>query len=225
MEPTLPETTVPTPQPVKEAAAKISVKDLLESIGKGSMRILKERPVDLHLPDGETVIEMKVYELTKNQYDKLLVYTTQNLPDVPTIEQKYTQARRNPLNGEIKPAGSYFEPNPNDPSYIAATQRWFNNSAVLFGMFASAQEFGFNLDLEGEELHAHIEEQMGNVNRMFPTPTLLDIAYEAAIVNRGIPVAEQLIGAVEQHRSMARMEALERELEDQEFAIGVETTD
>jgi hypothetical protein len=203
----------PAPNPVAEAAKKVTVKDLLASIkAGGGLKILKERPVDLTLPSGEGVVAITVRELTKAQYDKLLEITSKDMPEVPMIEQKYTQARRDPLTGQVKPAGSYFEPNPSDPSYIQATQQWFNDCAVLFGLFASAEDFGLNLALTGEELEKHIEEQIATISDNFPTPTLLDIAYEASLVNRGIPIAEQLIGAVEAHRAAQALAEAESDL-------------
>ena len=95
-----------------------------------------------------------------------------------------------------------MEANPEDPSYTQATQRWFNDSAVLFGLFAAADDFDFDLGKSGDELATHVTEQIERVTTAFSTPTLLDIAYEASHVNRGIPMAEQLISVVEAHRSM-----------------------
>ena len=196
--------------PVQVAATKLNLRELLNSIGKeGAVKILKERPVTLWLPDGSQS-PLTVKELTKNQYDKLLVYTTRDMPDVPMIEQRYTLARRDPLTGVVKPAGSYSEQNPNDPHYIAATQRWFNDTAVLFGLFAAAADFGIDLTLKGVDLMAHLDEIVAEISNNLPTPTLLDIAYEASLVNRGIPIAEQLIGAVEAHRAMAVIDDFER---------------
>ena len=196
--------------PIQAAAAKVSVKDLLDSIHKGGkLQILKERKVNLFLPDGDSVVEMTVKVLTKTQYDKLLALNMRSMPEVPMIEQKYTQARRNPLNGEIKPAGSYMEPNPSDPAYIAASQRWFNDAAVLFGLFAAADDFGFDLTLESPELDHHIDEQLSSINKAFPTTTLLDISYEASLVNRGVPIAEQLIAAVESARAARQLEEVD----------------
>jgi hypothetical protein len=203
----------PSHDPVVEAAKKLTVKDLLTSLKSGgSLKVLKERPVDLTLPSGDGVVALTVTELTKAQYDKLLEVTSKEMPQVPMIEQKYTTARRDPVTGQVKPAGSYFEPNPSDPAYIQATQHWFNNCAVLFGLFAASKDFGFDLTLTGEALEQHLQEQMGIITSNFPTPTLLDIAYEASLVNRGIPIAEQLIAAVEAHRAAFALEAAEADM-------------
>lgn len=199
-QPVLTETPV---DPVKEAASRVNLRDILASIGKdGGIKFLKERRFALTV-DGENpaIVELTVRELTKHIYDKLLDLTTANMPQVPTLAQNYTTARRDPLTGAVKPAGTYEEPNPSDPHYIAATQKWFSNSAVMFGIFASAPEWGLNLSLSGEEFESHLHELVNYVYERFPVPVLLDIAYEAAQVNRGIPIAEQLISLVESQYS------------------------
>ena len=203
----------PVESPIQIAAEKVNLRQLLDSLGKaGGLRILKEREIALHMPNGEAVVDMRVKELTKDQYDKLLVYTTRDMPEVPMISQHYTMARRDPVTGAIKPSGTYLEPNPSDTQYVAATQRWFNDSAVLFGLFAAAEEFGINLSLRGDELSFHLDDMVDKISKAFPTPTLLDIAYESALVNRGIPIAEQLIGAVEQSRMQTELPDFNEEL-------------
>lgn len=193
---------------IKAVVEKVNLKQLLASLGKeGGLKILKERTVMLTMPNGAAIVEMLVKELTKDQYDKLLAHTTAAMPEVPMISQHYTVARRDPLTGAVKPSGTYDEPNSSDPQYIAATQRWFNDCAVLFGLFAAADEFSLNLSLKGEALTEHLDEQVEKIANIFPVPTLLDIAYEASLVNRGIPIAEQLIGAVESHRAMMEMDS------------------
>jgi len=213
-ETTVQETPVQTPDPVAETVKKLTVKDLLTSLKTGgSLKVLRERPVDLTLPSGDGIVVLTVTELTKAQYDKFMEITAKEMPQVPMIEQKYTTARRDPVTGQVKPAGSYLEPNPQDPAYIQATQHWFNNCAVLFGLFAAAKDFGLDLTLTGEALEQHLQEQVSVITSNFPTPTLLDIAYEASLVNRGIPIAEQLIAAVEAHRAALALDQAEADMQ------------
>jgi len=207
--------------PVVAVAKKLTIKELLAQLGKdGGTKILKERPIILYLPSGEEV-DMVVKELTKNQYDYLISRTTRDMPQVPMLDQHYTTARRDPLTGVVKPAGVYQEPNPNDQGYVAATQAWFNDSAIEFGLFCAAKEFGIDLSLpepeRGEQLDAIIE----NLNKTFPTPTLLDIAVQAALINRGIPLAEQLLAAVQSQQAMELLGSIEqaRERLDEEFKV------
>ena len=207
--------------PIKAAAKKLTIKELMASLGGvAGTKILKEREITLHMPAGEEV-GLTVKELTKSQYDLLISMTSMDLPQVPMLDQNYTTARRDPLTGAIKPAGIYKEPNPNDPGYQSATQSWFNDSCILLGLLCAAEDFGVDLSLPEPERGEAISAKLEELGKSFPTPTLLDIAVEAALINRGIPLAEQLLSAVQTQQALNALGNLQdaQERLDEEFKV------
>ena len=201
------EAEAPAPAPRK----KVNIKELMSSSLLDEINLLQKDKLTLPLKD-DTDLEITVRQLTKREYDAYNKRVSRSMPVVPLIEQHYTVARRNPVTGEIKPAGVYREPNPQDAGYLQESQDWFNESCVWFCIFAAGDDFELDVNKPEEELDQDLQKIYNWLAEKFPTPSILELSYAAARVNRGIHVAEQLIGAVDKQRNQAELRELISEL-------------
>ena len=208
-----PEPNIPqaTPEPVPQK--RIGIKELLEKAKYEPISYLKSKEITLELKDN-TIVVLNIKQLSKLEYDLLHKQIKKSMPDVPFIEQNYTSARKNPVTGEIKPAGVYKEANPSDPHYLQESQEWFNESCIWMAIYSCSADFGYKLSTMSE---SDREDQLGakfdQLAEMFTTPTLLNLAVEVAQLNRGINLAEQLLSAVSQQHDYESAQELLAEVQ------------
>lgn len=187
----------PTPEVIAaKEKAKLTIKELLERMKDNPVLLLQHENVTMPVSEDEE-LQVCVWQLTKHHYDLLNRRISKTMPVVPYIEQHYTVARRNPTTGEVKPAGTYKEPNPQDPSYIEETQQWFNEACVWLAIFSAAGDLGIDLTLPEDKLDEQLDDIYQNLSKKFSTPSLLSLAIKAAEVNRGLQLADQLLASLQ----------------------------
>ncbi len=180
-------------QAQEKAIKRISIADFLKMAKEDRPIILKEELVELSLGE-DTILTVRVKQLTKSQTDSLSQRVIHSMPKVPTIDQVYSQAHKDPLSGKVRPAGSYAEPNPQDPTYLRETELWFNECAVWMGIYSAHEDIG--VDPEADDANY----QFSKLSEEYPPQMLMSISVAAARVNRGLHIAEELLSQLQRQQ-------------------------
>lgn len=171
---------------VEQVAKKLSIKEFLALPKDQRPKVLKEKTLSVSTQDG-TEIELTVRQLTKAEVGVYNTRILSNMPTVPTIEHTTMQAAKDPKTGQVRPAGTYREPNPSDPVYLRAMDVWLNEACVLLAL-CSAHE-SMDVEIDSEEFDALAED----IGTTFGPESLMSIAFAAAQVNPGLHVSEQIM--------------------------------
>ena len=114
-----------------------------------------------------------------------------------------------PTTGKPRRPGKYQEPNPEDPKYKQELEVWFNDSCVWLALLSASEDFGVN----SENLDSRFEE----IGEEIPGPALLKVAIEAARVNEGLNLADQLTAQMRQQEiymeELRRLEEFDQQAE------------
>ena len=149
-------------------------------------KLLKTETVSIPTAD-KTNIKMAVRQLTKKEVDSFNRRILNTMPDVPVIEQVFTQARKDPQSGKIYPAGTYKEPNPGDPAYLRQTEMWLNDACLWLALYSSVDNLGVELDTDA------FDNKFDEFAELFPPTSLISLAVAAASVNKGLYIADEIL--------------------------------
>lgn len=181
----------------------LSIKDFLALPDNERPRLLKEETVTVPVSTGMDITVI-VKQLSKSLADHYQRRISDAMPDVPMIEHQVRTAQKNP-DGTIKPAGSYKEPNPRDPSYLRNMELWFNDACTWLVVYCIADS------LEIDVNDPRIDAAYAQISEMFPPDSLLNLGAVAAKVNPGLPIAEQIM---QSHLAASLNADLMRELDN-----------
>ena len=180
---------------------RITAKEFLALSKADRPKILKESLVVVKINE-EVEMGINVRQLTKSQTGLLNTRVLDTMPEVPTIEHTYETLHTDPATGKARRPGKYREPNPEDIKYKQELEVWFNDACVWMALLSAADDLGVtaeNLDLRFNEIGDEL-----------PGPALLRVAIEAARVNEGLNLADQLMNQV---RNSEAIQAQLKELE------------
>lgn len=198
-------------QNAAEAAAPvvkkiISAKEFLAMPKEIRPKVLREKPVTVDLNE-ETQMTITVKQLTKAQTSLLNERVIATMPEVPMIEQTYPTMHTDPITKQPRRPGTYKEPNPEDTRYKQSLEVWFNEACVWMALISASEDFSVDA--------SNMDEKFQEVGELLPAPALLRLAVEAAKVNEGLNLADQLMQQVQTNEAiMDQLRAL-TELEEE----------
>lgn len=202
----------PNIQAAAEAVAptvrRITAKEFLALPKDMRPKVLREKLVTVHLND-EVELGVTVRQLTKTQTSLLNQRVLNAMPAVPTVEQTYDTVHTDPATGKARRPGKYAEPNPEDPRYKQELEVWFNEACVWMALLSASEDLGVTPE--------NLEERFNEVGDEFPATALLSIAIEAAKVNEGLNLADQLLQQVRTNEAIMEqiraMNALQEDID------------
>jgi hypothetical protein len=192
--------------PIVKQVMTISAKDFLAMPKESRPKVLREKEVTVDLNE-DTQMLVHVRQLTKAQTALLNKRVIDTMPEVPLVEQVYATMHTDKLTNQPRRPGTYKESNPDDPKYKQQLEVWFNEACVWLGLISASEDFGvdaFNLD-----------DKFTEIGELLPSPALLRLAIEAAKVNEGLNLADQLMQQVQTNEAI--LEQL-RALDELQFA-------
>lgn len=163
----------------------LSIKDFLALPEDQRPKLLKEETVTVPVNSGME-ISVVVKQLSKSVADHYQRRVSDAMPDVPMIEHQVRTAQKNP-DGTVKPAGTYKEANPKDPSYLRNMELWFNDACTWLVIYCIADSL--EIDVNDPKIDAAYTQ----LSEMFPPDSLLNLGAVAAKNNPGLPIAEQIM--------------------------------
>jgi len=197
---------------------RITAKEYLALAKTDRPKILREKTVNVPLND-EVEMGITVRQLTKKQIDLLNGRVLGAMPVVPTVSQTYSTIHTDPITGKARRPGTYQEQNADDPKYKQSIEVWFNNACVWMALLSAAEDLGVTTE--------NIEERFNEIEDELPGPALLRVAIEAAQMNEGLNLADQLMNQIRSNdaimEQVAEFEALQEEAERLRAAAPVAT--